>query len=248
MPLPDDARPRFAVVIPAHNEGRSIAGVLRRIGEVVPDAAVVVINDGSRDDTAERAVELGATVISLPFNMGYGAALHTGLMWALRKQMRAAVTMDADGQHEPSDIPRLLAPVLAGDADITLGSRYLPESRCYRVSGLRRAASWGFAALLSFLTGKKLTDTTTGFQCLGSAVLEQWVTLPDFPEKTPDADLILYSHLRGFRVLEVAVQMHEDEGRDSMHGPLKSLFYAPKMLVAILGILLAQPSFRRAGK
>jgi hypothetical protein len=81
-----------------------------------------------------------------------------------------------------------------------------------------------------------------------AAILEQWVNLADFPEKTPDADLILYAHLRGFRVLEIPVQMHEDEGKDSMHGPLKSLFYAPKMLVAILGIWLAQPSLRRAGK
>jgi glycosyltransferase involved in cell wall biosynthesis len=248
MSVHDTSRQRFAVIIPAHNEGRSISGVIRRIGEVVPGAAVVVIDDGSRDDTAEKAAGLGATVISLPFNMGYGAALHTGLLWAARNGLQAVVTMDADGQHEPTDIPKLLKPVLAGAADITLGSRYLPESLCYRVSRLRRAASWMFAALLSFLTGKKLTDTTTGFQCLGSAVLKQWVSLPDFPEKTPDADLILYSHLSGFRVQEVAVQMHEDKSKDSMHGPLKSLFYAPKMLVAILGILLAQPSFRRAGK
>src|SRR5262249_50258199 len=109
------------VVMPAHNEGRVIASVVRRVRDVLPSACVLVVNDGSTDDTASQAAAAGARVLSLPFNCGYGVALQTGLTGAFRAGADIVLTLDADGQHEPRSIERLLRPVLAGDADLVLG-------------------------------------------------------------------------------------------------------------------------------
>lgn len=230
-------------VIPAFNEGKSIGRVLQALKELFPGSQIVVVDDGSADDTPQRAALSGATVISLPFNAGYGVALQTGFLWARRHRARFVVTLDADGQHDPGEVPKLAAPVLAEEADLVLGSRYLPESRCYRVPWPRRLGSWLFAQVVSLLMRQRITDPTTGFQCMNAKVLDLYVGLPDFPSMSPDADLILYAHLRGCRIRETPVVMHEDAGKDSMHGFFKSIFYVPKMLTAILGVLLAHVSF-----
>jgi glycosyltransferase involved in cell wall biosynthesis len=226
------------VVIPAYNEARSIEKVIANVRAVFPCASVTVVNDGSGDDTAERARSAGATVIELPFNLGYGAALHTGLIRAYREGARLVLTMDADGQHEAAAALRMVATVSRDEADVVLGSRYLPESRCYRVPVARRLGSWIFAQVLRLLTHVPITDPTTGFQCLGEKALKLYARLPDFPEKTPDADLVLFAHRCGCRVQEVPVAMYEDQSGDSMHGLIKSMFYVPKMLTAVLGMLL----------
>ena len=233
------------VVIPAYNEAASIGSVVAGIRERIPDARIIVVNDCSRDETADLARRAGEVVVDLPFNLGYGAALQTGLMWAWRAGAQLVATMDADGQHDARDLATLLGPVARGEADIVLGSRYLPDSRCYSVPILRRAGSLFFAKLLTGILGMRISDPTTGFQCVGRKALELYATLPDFPEKTPDADLILYAHVAGCRVVEVPVTMHEDESGDSMHGLLKSLFYVPKMCVSILGILAMSVTRKR---
>jgi glycosyltransferase involved in cell wall biosynthesis len=234
--LPAHALVHF--VIPAYNEEANVGLVVRRLRALYPDGCVVVVNDGSTDGTAARARDGGAqVVIDMPFNAGYGTALHTGLVWSARHEAKYTVTLDADGQHDPTQIEKLLNLMEAG-ADIALGSRFLPESVCYRVPAARRAASWLFARTVSLLAGKRFTDPTTGFQCLNRKALLLLVNLRDFPEKYPDADLILYSHLRGCRVEEAAVAMHADQTGDSMHGLWKSALYAPKMFVAMLAVFL----------
>jgi glycosyltransferase involved in cell wall biosynthesis len=233
--VPADAIIHF--VIPAYNEEANVALVVCRLKALYPSGCVVVVNDGSTDGTAERARESGAQVIDMPFNGGYGTALHTGLLWSARHDAKYTVTLDADGQHDPTQIAKLLTLMEAG-ADIALGSRFLPQSVCYRVPAARRAASWLFARTVSMLAGKRFTDPTTGFQCLNRKALLLLVNLRDFPEKYPDADLILYSHLHGCRVEEAAVVMHADRTGDSMHGLWKSALYTPKMLVAMLAVFL----------
>jgi hypothetical protein len=153
------------------------------------------------------------------------------------------VTLDADGQHDPRSIADLIAPVISGDADLALGSRYLRDSVSYRPSPSRRIGAWLFAQVVSLLTRRSFTDPTTGFQCMNAKALERYVNLRDFPEKTPDADMVLYMHFQGCRIVEVPVTMHEDEGNDSMHGLFRSMFYGPKMLMSIVGVLLARMSF-----
>ena len=231
--------------MPAHNEGRVVAGVVRRVRETLPDAQVVVVDDGSSDDTGLEAGAAGARVVTLPFNCGYGVALQTGLTWAFRAGAAVVITMDADGQHAPESLEVLVEPVRNGEADLVLGSRYLRGSVSYPVPALRRIVSRCLSWLLTLIAGQPLTDTTTGFQCMNRRTLERFVTLKDFPEKTPDADLILYAVMSGCRVREVPVTMHEDQGGESMHGVLKSMFYLPKLFTAILSVVLEYAHHKR---
>jgi glycosyltransferase involved in cell wall biosynthesis len=228
------------VIVPAHNEARTIGKVIAKITQFCPTARTAVINDGSVDDTEYEATHAGASVINLPFNAGYGVALQTGFIWAKRQGARVVVTLDADGQHDPAEIRKILTPVVSGDADLALGSRYLDNGCRYRIPVMRRFGAWAFAKVVSRLMNQVITDPTTGFQCLNSKVLDLYVGLSDFPDKTPDADLILYAHFQACRIVEVPVAMYADEGTDSMHGFFKSMFYGPKMLIAMLGIVLAR--------
>ncbi len=226
------------VVIPAFNEERSIAKVIHRVRSIFPQAHIAVVNDGSRDETAVRAHSAGATVLNLPFNCGYGVALHTGLLWAYREGAELVLAQDADGQHDAVEALKLVAPVASGEADLVLGSRYLENAVRYRVPISRRFGSWVFARTVSSLTGLPLTDPTTGFQAMNRKTLRVYAELADFPARTPDADLILYAKRSGCRILEKSTAMYEDESNDSMHGLLKSLFYVPNMFVSLLGMLL----------
>jgi glycosyltransferase involved in cell wall biosynthesis len=151
-------------VIPAHNEERNVCKVVKGVRCYFPEARIIVVNDGSSDATALEAEKSGAEVLWLPFNSGYGVALQTGLLHARRRGAELIVTMDADGQHEPGDIAKLLGPLRDGAADLTLGSRYLRGSHCYRVPLVRRCASWCLSHLVSLLMGQSIRDTTTGFQ------------------------------------------------------------------------------------
>ena len=226
------------IVIPAYNEARVIARVVSHTKDRFPDAHLIVVNDGSTDDTANKAASAGADVITLPFNCGYGVALQTGLLCAYRSGAALVVTLDADGQHEPDDVNRLMEPVLGGRADVALGSRYLPGSHSYAVPALRRITAFCMAKLLSLLSRQSFTDSTTGFQCLSRKAVGLLTSLKDFPERTPDADLLLYLAIHGCRVCEVPVTMHADEGGESMHGPIKSLLYVPQMCTSLLGVML----------
>lgn len=232
--------------MPAFNEGRVIGRVIHGVREILPNAHVVVIDDGSSDNTASAATAAGARVVSLPFNCGYGVALQTGLTYAFRAGAEIVITMDSDGQHDPRSIGSLIKPVREGEKDLALGSRYLPQSDSYQVPALRRIISYCLSLLLTVIAGQRLTDTTTGFQCMNRKTLGRFVTLKDFPEKTPDADLILYAAMTGARVCEVPVIMHEDQGGESMHGTFKSMFYIPKLFTAILSVLL-QYSHQKRG-
>jgi len=226
-------------VIPAHNESGSVGKVVREALTLYPQAFVVVVDDGSSDQTAVNAQNAGARVVSLPFNCGYGAALQAGLVYAERRNASQVVTLDADGQHDPGEIAHLLVPLENDAADIVIGSRYLDHGAQYRVPFARRAGAMAFSALVSSITGRHVTDPTSGFQAMNAGALSVIARLCDFPEKSPDADLLVYSHRRGLRLAEVPVKMYADTGCDSMHGFLRSLFYVPNMLIALTGVLLS---------
>jgi glycosyltransferase involved in cell wall biosynthesis len=171
------------VVIPAHNERLAIARVVARCREAAPDFDVVVIDDASSDETPRLALEAGATVVRHPFNMRYGAALQTGYRYAVRHGYDVVVQLDGDGQHDPADVPRLAAPLLAGEADLVLGSRFHPGSR-YRMAALKRAGVVWFRTLLRAATGLPLNDPTSGLQALSRPVFEMYASNV-FPSTTP---------------------------------------------------------------
>jgi glycosyltransferase involved in cell wall biosynthesis len=205
-----------------------------------PDYGILVVNDGSSDDTVRTAREAGATVISHPFNMGYGVAIQTGYKFAAVKGYDYLVQMDGDGQHDPASIPQLLAPVLAGEADFVLGSRFLGADS-YRPPLARRIGMTFFRWLVSALIDTPITDSTSGYQAFNRKVSHFFAT-DIFPCDYPDADMLLTLHRAGFRIAEVPVRMHASASGKTMHSGCKPLYYMFKMLLSIVVTLLRKRS------
>ena len=226
------------VIIPALNEATRLGSVIDRAREHAPTLAVLVVDDGSRDETAAVARAHGAHVVSHPFNLGYGAALQTGYKHAMRAGYRYLVQMDADGQHDPADIERLLAPLRTGAADIVIGSRFA-EARGYRMGAARVAGRAFFQRLLIACGGPRVSDPTSGFQALGRAAFT-FCCEEFYPSDFPDVDVLLLLHRRGFRVTEIPVTMAPSPpGHVTMHAGLHAVYYPYKMVLSTLRSALA---------
>ncbi|MDD1650343.1 MAG: glycosyltransferase family 2 protein [Methylococcaceae bacterium] len=227
------------ILIPAYNEGARINDQVRSVRRIMPACDVLVINDGSRDGTARAAAEAGALVVSHPFNLGYGVAIQTGYKFAAANRYEFLVQMDGDGQHEPACIPSLLAPIVAGEADLALGSRFL-DSNSYEPSLMRRFGMWFFRRLVSLLIGQPITDSTSGFQAFNRRVFSFFAS-GAFPCDYPDADMLVTLHRAGFRIREVPVRMYANAEGKSMHDGWKPFYYIYKMLLSIVVTLLRKP-------
>ena len=231
------------VVIPAFDEGEHIARVLQAVTRHAPEFDVLVVDDASRDNTAEIARANGATVVIHPFNMGYGAALQTGYRYALKSDYRVVVQLDADGQHDPETVSKLAEPVLSGQLDVVLGTRFHPGSS-YRMPVLRWLGSLWFSSLVRWLTGLSISDPTTGMQALSPRVLQLY-TSDAFPADYPDADMIVLLHRNRYRIGEMPVTMHERPDAPSMHRGIAVLYYVYKMTLAILMNTIRRPTPQR---
>ncbi|NJD54795.1 MAG: glycosyltransferase family 2 protein [Nitrospirae bacterium] len=227
----------FVIIIPAYNEAGRLRHTIRGI-QAVADAPIVVVNDGSLDGTAQEARDTGATVLDLPFNLGYGAALQTGYRYALKEGYVRAVQMDADGQHDPVSIPILLKDVQTGTVDVVIGSRFLGESD-YRPPLIRKIGMVLFRNIASFLTGQKITDPTSGFQALNLRAM-QFYASDAYPVDFPDADVLIMLHRSGMRFKEVPVRMHQSPKKISMHSGIVPLYYLFKMVLSIFVTLLRE--------
>lgn len=235
---------RLLVIIPAHNEEMNLPRVITALREVLPGADVVVVDDGSRDRTAAVAAGAGARVLSLANNLGYGAAVQTGFRYAIRMGYDVGIQMDADGQHDPGSVPALLAPVLRGDADVTLGSRFLGRAD-YPIPWPKKLGMSLFAAIASASLGRRITDPTTGFQALNRRVM-RFFAVDNYPSDYPDADAIMLLGFRGFRVVEVPVVMKARLAGTSMHTGFKTVLYVFKMFLSIGVVLLREKLLRPA--
>jgi glycosyltransferase involved in cell wall biosynthesis len=230
----DEHRDKLVVIMPAYNEEESIGFTIEGVRKYT-DADIVVVNDGSSDATARVSRSSGARVLDHPFNLGYGAALQTGFMYALSKEYDYAVQIDADGQHDPSSIQVLLEPVMKGESDVAIGTRF--DGGRYSAPAVRRAGMFFFAALTSLLTGTKVSDSTSGYQALNRRIMEFYAS-DSYPADYPDADVIIMLNRKGFRFREVPVTMHAAKNSKSMHGGFRPLFYMFKMALSILVTLL----------
>jgi glycosyltransferase involved in cell wall biosynthesis len=219
-------------IVPAYNEEESVGQVVSSIHRHAPDFDVLVVDDGSTDATAERAAAAGATVIRHPFNAGIGAAVQSGYRHALRNGHVVAVQVDGDGQHDPAYIGRLAAELNPeGDGEIVWGSRFL-EGAGYRVPRGRRIGIAIFARLLSWITGSKVTDPTSGFRMTNRRGIELFAR--DYPHDYPEVEALLMMHAHRLRLHEVPVSMvARQAGRSSItHG--QSAYYMGRVLLAIL--------------
>ncbi len=234
------------VIIPALNEEKSIVQVVSSIKQLHPDVDILVINDGSQDATAGLAKKAGATVLSHPFNMGYGVSLQTGYKYAVRNNYHYLIQMDGDGQHDPAGIKILLETIQGRKADIVLGSRFL-GSGTYKPSVYRSLGMRLFRVFLRVLSGQRIEDVTTGFQAMNRQVLDLFVT-DIFPCDYPDADVILLLSKLNFRIREVPVTMHPDLSGKSIHSnPLQVLYYIFKMSLSMFLTKLRRYSIDQGG-
>ncbi len=221
---------RRIAVVPAFNEERNIGPLLAELAALDPDLEVVVVSDGSTDRTAEVASAAGAHVVSLPFNLGIGGAVQTGFRFAWEGGYELAVRLDGDGQHDPSQLPAIVAPVVAGDADLAIGSRFL-ESGGYRSSAARRFGIRVLARVVSFIAHERLTDTTSGFQALNRKAIRLFAA--DLPRDYPEVEGLVMAIRHHLRVKEVPVTMREREHGRSSIGSLTSVYYMFKVLLAV---------------
>jgi len=231
------------VVIPAYNEEGKIASVIQGVKKSFSGMDVLVVDDGSSDETPHQATEAGAKVILHPFNLGYGTALQTGYRYALKEGYEVLVQMDGDGQHDPSSIQELLGVIQRGEADMVIGSRFLKtkptagSGKIYQASFIRRLGMRVFGTITSLIVQQKITDSTSGYQAMNHRVLE-WVSSDKFPWDYPDADVIIMLHRAGFRIKEVPVHMFENQNKKSMHSGWKPIYYVFKMLLSIMVTLM----------
>jgi glycosyltransferase involved in cell wall biosynthesis len=222
---------RRIAIVPAYNEEECIARVIDEIREFDPELEIVVIDDGSRDRTSAAAAERGAHVVRLPFNLGIGGAVQTGFRYAFEHGFHLAVRIDGDGQHDPSQAGLLLEPVLSGEADIAVGSRFAGRGG-YRSSRPRRAGITILAKVVSLLVGRRVTDPTSGFQVLNRHAIALFAA--DYPHDIPEVEAVLMVHRHRLRMAEVPVEMRERAGGRSSIGALFAVYYMVKVLLALL--------------
>jgi glycosyltransferase involved in cell wall biosynthesis len=227
---------RTLIFIPAWNEEATVGEVIAGLRERLPDADVLVIDDGSTDATTPRARAAGAHVATLPFNQGLGAALQTGYLYALRGGYDLCAHLDADGQHPPEEVGRLLEDVREDRADLVIGSRYREpgelDSGDYQPTLSRRIGTSVFRFFLTLATRQRFTDTTSGMRAANRRVMvlfgERYS--PDFGE----IESLQRAVRQGLRVKEVPVRMLERQDGRSFLTPLKSAFFIFKSLVVLL--------------
>jgi glycosyltransferase involved in cell wall biosynthesis len=222
---------RRLAIVPALNEAGSIESVIREIRAEDPDFEVLVVDDGSTDNTAALAEAAGARVVRLPFNLGIGGAVQTGLQYAREHDFGIAVQIDADGQHDPTQLPQLLAPLVAGEADVVVGSRFLGE-RNYEAPFVRRIGIRVFAAIISAVVGQPLTDTSSSFRAFGRRAIAYFSR--DYPHGFVESvEATVIAARCGLRLKEVPVVMRQRlMGQSSLTLPI-SIYYSIKVLVAV---------------
>ena len=218
------------IIIPAYNEEGSIAAVVRNIRNHAGDADILVVNDGSQDRTARRAKESGAMVVSLPYNMGIGTAVQSGFLFAKEKGYHFAVQVDGDGQHPPSEIPKLLS-ALDNGVDLAIGSRFVQPTE-YRPTLTRSLGIKVFSFLVSLIVGKKVFDTTSGFRAINRKAILLLTEI--YPHDYPEVEALITLHRHGMRFIELPVEMnYRQEGKSSISAKA-ALYYMLKVTLAVL--------------
>jgi glycosyltransferase involved in cell wall biosynthesis len=229
-------------VVPAYNESATVDRVVSTIRARMPGLDVLVIDDGSTDDTRERAEAAGARVLRHPFNLGIGGAVQSGFVYALDNQYDFMVQVDGDGQHDPQEIGRLEAAMREDPTiDMVCGSRFMTKDREYPAPVSRRTGIHLFAFLLSRIVGERVSDPTSGFRLYNRRAIELFAR--DYPHDYPEVEAVLMLHHHRLRMREVPVRMlARGGGVSSIGGAGKSIYYMTKVLLALfVGLARARP-------
>lgn len=217
-------------IVPALNEEQTVGRVIDEIWAFDAGFDIVVVDDGSVDRTAGVAADRGAHVLRLPFNLGIGGAMQTGFRFAFEQGYDIAVQIDGDGQHDASQLPKILGPVLAGRADLCVGSRFTGDG-AYRSSFARRVGIKIFARVVSAVVRQKVTDTTSGFRAVNRRGIALFAA--DYPHDYPEVESTVMLVKHKLTLEEVPVAMRERGSGASSITALRSVYYMTKVLLAI---------------
>jgi glycosyltransferase involved in cell wall biosynthesis len=242
------AMPGHLAIVPAYNESASISRVVGELRLHAPDFDVVVVDDGSTDDTADRARSAGAEVLRHPYNLGIGGAVQSGYMFASERGYDVAVQVDGDGQHDPRCLGFMLEQLVSHpELDMVTGSRFLAaDGEGFRSSAPRRIGIRIFSWVLSRIVGQQVTDPTSGLRMAGRRGIELFAR--DYPHDYPEVEAVLLMHAHQLASVELPVKMRERTGGVSSINSTRSVYYMIKVLLAVfVGLFRARPTVRAGG-
>jgi glycosyltransferase involved in cell wall biosynthesis len=232
---------RRLAVVPAYNEEQTVGSVIRALRRSAPGWDVIVVDDGSTDDTAVAAERAGAKIVRHPFNLGIGGAVQSGFRYALEHDYDLMIQVDADGQHDPGEIAALEA-MHVGEPrlDMVCGSRFLSADYRYPAPISRRTGIHLFAFLMSRIVGQRVSDPTSGFRLYNRRAITLFAS--DYPHDYPEVEAVLMLHHHRLTMREVPVRMYERGGGTSSISSGKSVYYMIKVLLAIgVGLVRRRP-------
>ena len=222
---------KILVIIPAYNEEKSIVNVVKNIKNSCPNVDYVIINDCSKDNTKKVIEENKLNYISLPVNMGIGGGVQTGYKYAVENNYDIAIQIDGDGQHDPSYIDKIIKPIIDGEADMVIGSRFI-EKEGFQTSFMRRVGINFLKGLIKVCCKKTITDATSGFRAVNKKLAKEFSQ--NYAQDYPEPEAITYSIIRGYKVKEVPVIMHERKEGESSINKKRSIYYMIKVSLAII--------------
>lgn len=224
---------RVLIIVPAYNESENLSSTLDELKSSVP-FDILVVDDGSRDNTSEVSKQRGVAVVRLPFNLGIGGAVQTGFKYAVRRNYDVAVQVDADGQHSASTVSKLVSFLLTGRADIVIGSRYLGRASV-KTPLLRDVGIRYFSWLTSKIVGHRITDCTSGFRAINRRALNYFSE--HYPIDFPDAEALILAHRNGLTLAELPAQFRRRRKGKSSLRRLKFVYYPIKETISVLIVL-----------
>ena len=222
---------KILVVIPAYNEEASICNVIDEVRKHLPEADILVVNDGSLDSTSSEASSKGVSILDLPYNLGIGGAVQTGCLYALKHGYEFVLRLDGDGQHHPREIPKIISPLLEGKADIVIGSRFLSKEG-YKSTFLRRMGIRFFSLVIRLITGGNIKDPTSGFNGMNRKGIE--LISYKYSSDYPEVEVLIVARRRGLRIIEVPVMMKKREKGKSSIDYLEAIYYMIKVSISTL--------------
>ena len=235
---------KVLLIIPAYNEQENILSTVKKIEDYSKEIDYIVINDGSTDNTEKILVENKINHIKLVNNLGIGGAVQTGYKYAYENNYDIAIQFDGDGQHDVNFIPQICEPLINGQADMCIGTRYLDKSASkFQSTFMRRLGAKIISIFIRIFTGKKITDPTSGFRAVNKNVIEEFSK--NYPTEYPEPESTVSLLVNGYRVQEAPVSMNERSGGVSSIRFFKTVDY---MIKVVLAIIIDSISFRRRRK
>ena len=224
---------KVLIIIPAYNEQENILSTVNKIKEYSEELDYIVINDGSTDNTEKILIENNIKHIKLINNLGIGGAVQTGYKYAYENGFDIAIQFDGDGQHDINYVPNICEPILNGQADMVIGTRYLDKSSSkFQSTFMRRLGSSIISTFIKVFAGKKITDPTSGFRAVNKNVIEEFAK--EYPKEYPEPESTVSLLVNGYKVEETPVSMNERTGGTSSIRLWKSVDYMVKVVLAII--------------